>query len=46
MKQANELAKAGYNLGTPLMQVLGMAQGGLGEAAAQAEAHVALEPPG
>jgi hypothetical protein len=46
MKQANELAKAGYNLGTPLMQVLGMAQSGLGEAAAQAEAHVALEPPG
>jgi hypothetical protein len=44
MKEAGELARAGYNLGTPLMQVLGQAQAGLGEAVAQAAAHVALEP--
>jgi hypothetical protein len=45
MKQAAELARAGYNLGTPLMEVLGKAQGALSEAVAQADAHVALEPP-
>lgn len=45
MKQAVELARAGYNAGTPLMQVLGKVQGALGEAVAQADAHVSLEPP-
>ncbi len=45
MKQAAELARARYNLGTPLMEVLGKAQGALGEAVAQADAHVSLELP-
>jgi len=45
LKHAGELARGGYNRGTPLMQVLGMAQGGLQEAVAQADAHIGLELP-
>jgi len=45
MNQASQLANIGYNGGTPLMQVLGLAQSALEEAIAQADAHVLLEPP-
>ena len=45
MKNADELAARGYNLGTPLMQLLGDATGALSEAVTQAQAHVELEPP-
>jgi hypothetical protein len=45
MKEARALADLGYNAGTQLMQVLGMATTGLSEAVSQAVAHVTLEVP-
>ena len=45
MKTADELARAGYNAGTQLTEVLGAATTAMAEAVAQAQAHVDLQPP-